>query len=282
MAYCHLECLFRPEQETRSPVVFVHGFPDSPEMWRAYTAPAERERPWLAGRAIYTFAFPNRQTRPEPIPSWRDVRRGVLDDELAAAFTEVITSSPTGQIIPIVHDLGATATWRYARRRRGQVAFEKLVSFSVGAWLRYDLAEHGLRAFTWLYQVIYIAPYTTRLRPLQNLLAFLLTRAAGYQSDSAAEVWRDTYHYWEGWLWPLRLPFYLLGAGWERPFLNFPFPVLFMRSQIDRIATTEAFEVELQRRPDCRCIVLPDVTHWFPEQRPELVLPELRAFLHDE
>ena len=132
---------------------------------------------------------------------------------------------------------------------------------------------------TWLYQVVYIVPYTTRLRPFQRLLSFLLTRAAGYQSETADEVWRDTYHYWEGWLWPLRLPFYMLGAGWERPFLDFQFPVLFMRSHIDRIASTKAFEAELQRRPDCCFIELPDVNHWFPEQRPELVLPVLRDFL---
>ena len=279
MMYCQLECLFQPEQETRSPVIFIHGFPDSPLMWRDYVAAGERERPWLANRAIYTFAFPNRQTRPEPVPSWREVRRGVLDDELAAAFSEVITRSPTGQIIPIVHDLGATATWAYARRRQGKVAFEKLVSFSVGSSLRYDVAEHGLNAFTWLYQVVYIVPYTTRLRPFQKLLSFLLTRAAGYQSETADEVWRDTYHYWEGWLWPLRLPFYLLGAKYERPFLDFHFPVLFMRSHIDRIASTKAFEAELQRRPDCRFIELPDVNHWFPEQRSDLVLPVLRDFL---
>lgn len=279
MDYCQLECLFRPQQETRSPIVFIHGFPDSPLMWQAYVTEAERERPWLAGRAIYTFAFPNRQTRPEPIPSWREVRRGVLDDELSAAFAEVITRSPTGKVIPVVHDLGATATWRYARRRQGQTAFEKLVSFSVGSSLRYDVAEHGLNAMTWLYQVVYIVPYTTRLRPFQRLLSFLLTRAAGYQSETADEVWRDTYHYWEGWLWPLRLPFYMLGAGWERPFLDFQFPVLFMRSHIDRIASTKAFEAELQRRPDCCFIELPDVNHWFPEQRPELVLPVLRDFL---
>lgn len=279
MVYCLLECWGQPEEETRSPVVFIHGFPDSPLMWQRYVTAVEREQPWLANRAIYTFAFPNRQTRPDLIPSWREVRRGVLDDELAAAFAELITRSPTGQIIPIVHDLGATATWAYARRRQGKAPFEKLVSFSVGSSLRYDLAEHGLNAFTWLYQLLYIAPYTFRWRPLQRLLAYLLTRAAGYQSNTADEVWRDTYHYWAGWLWPLRLPVYLLGWGSERPFLDFPFPVLYMRSHIDRIASTKAFETELQRRPDCCFIELPDVTHWFPEQRPDLVLPVLRDFL---
>jgi pimeloyl-ACP methyl ester carboxylesterase len=277
--YCQLECLHQPEDESRSPVLFVHGFPDSPEMWADYVTEAERSQPWLAGRAIYTLAFPNRHTRPEPIPSWRELRQGVLEDEFDAALTEVISRSPTGQIIPIVHDLGATHTWRYVRQRGGQVPFEKLVALSVGSTLRYDVWEHGLRAFVWLYQIIYIAPYTLRWRWLQRLLSYLLVKVAGYRSETAAEVWRDTYHYWEGWLWPIRLPFYLLGAKYERPFLNFPFPVLYLRSKIDRIATTEAFETELARRPDCRGIVLPGVNHWFPEQQSELVLAQLRDFL---
>jgi pimeloyl-ACP methyl ester carboxylesterase len=248
-------------------------------MWAAYSQETERERPWLAGRAIYSLAFPNRQSHPAPIPSWRELRRGVLEDEFAAALTELISRSPTGQIIPIAHDLGATHTWQYVRQRQGKVAFEKLVALSVGSTLRYDLGEHGLRAFTWLYQILYIAPYTLRWPFLQRLLSYLLVRVAGYRSETAVDLWRDTYHYWDGWLWPIRLPFYLLGAGYERPFLNFPFPVLYLRSRIDRIASTEAFETELARRPDCRCLVLPEVNHWFPEQRPELVLAELRDFL---
>lgn len=280
MIYCRLECLYAPPRAERSPLLFVHGFPDSPRMWAGYVTAAELQQPWLNGRAVYTFAFPNRHTRPQPIPSWRALRRGVLDDEFAAALAEIVTHSPTGKLIPIAHDLGATITWRTARRRKG-APFEKLVSLSVGSSFRYDIWEHGLNAFTWLYQVIYILPYTLRLRALQKLLAYLLVNVAGYKSPTADEVWRDVYHYWEGWLWPLRLPFYLLGAAYEPAFLDFDFPVLFMRSPIDRIASTRAFEAELQRRADCRFIELQGVNHWFPEQQPELVLAELRRFLAD-
>lgn len=281
--YTELTCLHDPVDAHRSPVVFIHGFPDSPLMWQEYITPTEQAQPWLQGRAIYTFAFPNRQTRPQPIPSWWEVRRGVLSDEFTAALTEVISRSPTGKIIPIAHDLGATYAWTYARQRTraGQeVGFEKLVALSVGSSLRYDIWEHGLNALTWLYQVIYIVPYTIRLRPLQALLAYLLVNAAGYRSATAAEVWRDVYHYWEGWLWPLRLPFYLLGWAYERPFLNYHFPVLYMRSHMDRIASTQAFEADLGQRPGCRFVKLPGTfSHWFPEQNADLVLAEIRPFL---
>ncbi|MCA9958947.1 MAG: alpha/beta hydrolase [Anaerolineales bacterium] len=279
MKYCELNCIHRPTQETRSPVVFIHGFPDSPLMWQAYHSEAERAQPWLAGRAIYTFAFPNRETRPQPIPSWGDVRRGVLDDELATAFATAATNSPTGQIIPIAHDLGATYTWRYVRTQ-GSPPFEKMVSLSVASTNRYDVWEHGINAFTWLYQIPYILPYTVRIRPFQNLLGYLLTRVAGYRSTSANETWRDTYHYLDGWFWPIKLPFYFFGILGRTPeYLDFTFPVLFMRSHIDRIATTKAFEAELQRRHDCECHVLPGVNHWFPMQRSELVLAQVRRFL---
>ncbi len=279
MRYCLLELIHQPVENGRSPVVFLHGFPDSPRMWRDYVAEAERKRPWLQGRAIYLFAFPNRQTRPAPVPTWRELRQGVLDAELATAFAQVAAHSPTGQFIPIAHNLGATYTWRYARTQP-EPPIEKMVALSVASSFRYDVWEHGLGALTWLYQIPYILPYTFRIRPWQNLLGFLLTRVAGYRSETANEAWRDTYHYLDGWFWPIKLPFTFFGlVGREPAYLEFTFPVLFIRSEIDRIASTRAFEAEMQRRPDCQCHLLPGVNHWFPEQRSDLVLPLLRDFL---
>lgn len=281
MVYCHLKLHATPGQPTRSPLLFLHGFPDSPEMWSAYLAAARAGAEWANGRSLYTLAFPNRQTRPAPIPSWRELRRGVLADEVAEAIALLATESPTGKIIPIGHDLGATHLWQYVRNRGGQVPFEKLVALSVGSSFRYDLWEHGLNAFTWLYQIPYILPYTLRLPALQKLLAYLLVNIAGYRSERSADVWRDTYHYWDGWLWLLRLPFYLLGAAYQPAFLNFDFPVLYMRSKIDRIATTRAFETAVKTRPECRYALLDGVNHWFPEQNFQLVLAELATFLCD-
>lgn len=279
MRYCLLEQIYQPEKASRSPVVFLHGFPDSPRIWQDYVTEAEQKRPWLAGRAIYTFAFPNRETRPSPIPTWGEVRRGVLDAELAAAFADVAAHSPTGQFIPIAHDLGATYTWRYARAHPNP-PIEKMVALSVASSNRYDVWEHGLNALTWLYQIPYILPYAIRIRPLQNLLGYLLTRFAGYRSETANEAWRDTYHYLDGWFWPIKLPFYFFGILGRAPeYLDFTFPVLFMRSHMDRIASTKAFEAELQRRPDCQFVFLPGVNHWFPAQQSELVLAQLRQFL---
>lgn len=281
MVYCHLKLHATPGQPTRSPLLFLHGFPDSPEMWSTYLAAAREGAEWANGRSLYTLAFPNRQTRPAPIPSWRELRRGVLADEVAEAIALLATESPTGKIIPIGHNLGATHLWQYVRNRGGQVPFEKLVALSVGSSFRYDIWEHGLNAFTWLYQIPYILPYTLRLPALQKLLAYLLVNIAGYRSERSADVWRDTYHYWDGWLWPLRLPFYLLGAAYQPGFLNFDFPVLYMRSKIDRIATTRAFETAVKTRPECHYALLDGVNHWFPEQNPQLVLAELAPFLCD-
>ncbi|MBK7896746.1 MAG: alpha/beta hydrolase [Candidatus Promineifilaceae bacterium] len=281
MNYCLLESAFLHPNPSRSPLLFLHGFPDSPKMWAAYVQAAKEGAKWSNGRSLYTLAFPNRQTRPAPIPSWQELHRGVLADEVAEAIALLATESPTGKIIPIGHDLGATHFWQYVRQRDGQVPFEKLVALSVGSSFRYDIWEHGLNAFTWLYQVLFSLPHAFRLPALQKLLAYLLVNVAGYRAGRTADVWRDTYHYWDGWLWPLRLPFYLLGAAYQPAFLNFDFPVLYMRAKIDRIATTRAFETAVQTRPNCQYILLDGVSHWFPEQHPQLVLAELATFLCD-
>jgi pimeloyl-ACP methyl ester carboxylesterase len=52
-----------------------------------------------------------------------------------------------------------------------------------------------------------------------------------------------------------------------------------MRSALDRIASTQAFEDEVKRRPDCHFVELPEANHWFPEQHSDLVIAELRRFL---
>jgi pimeloyl-ACP methyl ester carboxylesterase len=71
----------------------------------------------------------------------------------------------------------------------------------------------------------------------------------------------------------------MLGAGYRPPYTGFDFPVLYMRSALDRIASTQAFEDEVKRRPDCRFVELTEANHWFPEQHSDLVIAELRRFL---
>ncbi|MCA9919306.1 MAG: alpha/beta hydrolase [Anaerolineales bacterium] len=281
MKYCLLESVLHHPNPTRSPLLFLHGFPDSPKIWAAYVQAVKEGAAWGNGRSLYTLAFPNRQTHPAPIPTWQELRQGVLAQEISQAIAQIATDSPTGKIIPIAHDLGATHIWQYVRQRNGQVPFEKLVALSVGSSFRYDIWEHGFGALTWLYQILFILPYTIQLPVFQRLLPYLLTKIAGYRSQHSQTVWQDSYHYWEGWLMPPRLPFYLLGAAYQPAFLDFDFPVLYMRSKLDRIATTRAFEKAIQTRPDCRYVLLDGVSHWFPEQHPQLVLAELASFLRD-
>ena len=50
--YAKLTCVHQANGADKSPVVFVHGFPDSPAMFADYYAEAERGQPWLAKRSI--------------------------------------------------------------------------------------------------------------------------------------------------------------------------------------------------------------------------------------
>lgn len=246
-------------------------------MYAAYHTPAERAQPWLAGRSIYTLAFPNRQSHLTDGPSWRDLAEGRLDREFAALVDVVIAASPTGRLIIVAHDWGATYTWGLVRRRP-DLPIEGLVSLSVGSSFRYDLAEHGPRALAWLYNSIFGLPYYLPVAPVRRLLALAIA-TAGYQSASIDAVAYDSYHYWD---WPLRLltlPLRLAGVGRQPAFTDIRFPVLFIRSMMDRIATTAAFEAHLRERADSRVVVLDQMNHWFPEQHSGVVLEEIRRFI---
>ncbi len=274
---CRLDQVFSAPQPTRSPVLFIHGFPDSPAMYDAYHTPAERGQPWLHGRSIYTLALPNRQSNPAPLPSLADLRNGRLQREFNALVQAVIAASPTGKIIIVAHDWGATFTWALIRSRP-DLPVEKLVSLSVGSSFRYDLAEHGPRALAWLYTIIFGIPYYLPTAGVRSVLNKALQQA-GYGSPSRAEAYRDSYHYWD---WPQRLALLvprLFGWDAQPAFTDIRFPVLFMRSTMDRIATTAGFEAYLRERSDCRVLVFEDVNHWFPEQHAERVLAEIRQFM---
>lgn len=277
--YCRLDCLHAAPDSARSAVVFIHGFPDSPAMFAAYATPAERQQPWLRGRSLYAFAFPNRHTHPD-FPPLSALRQGALAREFADLLDEAAGRSPTGRLVIIAHDWGATYTWQYARQRR-QPPIEKLVALSVGSSFRYDFGEHGLRALTWLYGVWFGAAWY--VPALRGLVARSIVAYAGYRSATAADLWRDAYHYWDRPAWLAQAPLFLLGWRGRQPeYLDFPCPVLYLRSPLDRIASTAAFERALDERPDCRRVILADANHWFPEQQSERVLAEIRTFLADE
>jgi pimeloyl-ACP methyl ester carboxylesterase len=274
--YARLSRIYDGGSTTKSPVVFIHGFPDSPAMFGAYFSAAEREQPWLSGHSIYTYAFPNRHDNPN-FPPLSELARGVIAHEFDQLMDELARTSPTGKLIIIAHDWGAAHTWRWARSRKNPPV-EKLVAFSVGSSVRFDIVEHGLNAFTWFYGFWFsLAWYLPFLR---KIVASSVVRTAGYHSETAMDLWKDAYHYWDRPALLLTiLPQVFLFLFYMPEYLDFPFPVLYMRSGWDRIASTAAFERRLRARPDCRIVVHEDFNHWFPEQHSDAVLPEVRAFL---
>ncbi len=274
--YAKLTCLRDANPTDKSPVVFVHGFPDSPQMFAAYYAESERSQPWLERRSIYTYAFPNRHDNPN-FPPLRALMHGVMVKEFDATMDELAQKSPTGKLNFIVHDWGATHTWRWARSKKNP-PIEKMVTLSVGSSFRYDVFEHGLNAFTWLYGIWFGSAWY--LPFLRGAVARSIVGAAGYRSETAMELWQDAYHYWDRPSLPLTiLPQALFFLFYKKEYLDFDFPVLYMRTKLDRIASTSAFERLLRSRADCKLILFDDYNHWFPEQHSDVVLPEVRKFL---
>ena len=273
--YTQLDCL-RAEGD-RSPVVFIHGFPDSPLMFERYYAPEEREQAWLQGRPIYTIAFPNRFTNPN-YPPLRALMGEILQTEVEQLLRKVIASSPTGQIVPVVHDWGATCTWKFIRRD-GAAGIEKMVAFSVASSFRYDVWEHGLRALGWSYSALFGSAWMIRIPAYQRFVTYMITKFGGYKSEQADTLWKDCYHYWYGFVRLLILPTDLIGLRYRPAFTDFPFPVLFIRSPLDRLPSNAAFEKALKARADCRFVLYEDANHWFPEQHAERTLQEVRSFV---
>jgi pimeloyl-ACP methyl ester carboxylesterase len=274
--YAKLTCVYDAGKTDKSPVVFVHGFPDSPKMFAAYYAEAERSQPWLKGCSIYTYVFPNRHDNPN-FPPLTELMNGVMVREFDATLDALALKSPSGKLMFIVHDWGATHTWRWARGRKNP-PIEKMVALSVGSSFRYDVFEHGLNAFTWLYGIWFGSAWYIPF--LRKLVAKSIVDAAGYRSETAMELWQDAYHYWDRPSLFLTILLQALFFLFYKPeYLDFPFPVLYIRTKLDRIASTAAFEQKIKSRPDCRLVIYEQYNHWFPEQHSDVVLPEVRAFL---
>ena len=287
LRYCRcLRAAKSPEatEATRSPVLFVHGFPDSPLMFEAYYSHEEQAQPWLRGRDIYAFEFPNRLTGPGRVPplramAWGRLRHhGTLQLEVDRVLDQLAARSPTGQLILVAHDWGATSCWSWIRRRP-RAPVEKFVSLSVGSSFRYDVWEHGPTALTWLYSSVLSMGYFAPSRPVDAALAWMTCRLAGHRHPRAETLARDCWHYWYGPVTVLAAPISLIGLRYQPGFVDFDFPVLYLRSEQDAIASTVAFERHLEERDDCQIEVWSGVNHWFPEQDPERVLARIRAFV---
>ncbi|OAN47243.1 hypothetical protein A6A03_00415 [Chloroflexus islandicus] len=270
---CQLKWIHHEPASRRSPLLLLHGFPDSEHMYDAYVTPAERQQDWLRERNIYAIALPNRRTNPN-WPSLHDLRHERLAREVAALIDVVIAASPTGKVVIMAHDWGATFTWAHVRQQP-DLPIERMVALSVGSSFRYDWGEHGVRALWWLYSILFGLPYYL---PIARFFTAAMLMAGGYRAPDAHNAAYDSYHYWH---WPLTLvqtPWRLVGYGQQPPFTDIRFPVLFIRSPLDRIASTAGFEQALRQRPDC-VVHLTGNPHWFPEQRPEEVLALVRTFL---
>lgn len=223
---------------SKSPVIFIHGFPDSPHIFKDYYSAKEQRQTWLRNRDAYTISFMNRHQqssltiegaqsgsakRPgsgadqcrrrsasqsstksqdssasekelEMIqnapPTLFELSSGLLQRHFNAAIFEVIDKSPTGKVVLVAHDWGATYTWQFLKdyvKEHHSIAsvVEFYVALSVGSTLRYDVWEHGWRAFLWLYSSLFCLPfYFPNVDAFKRVLWTTLTLFAGYKAKS--------------------------------------------------------------------------------------------------
>ncbi|MGQ9612722.1 MAG: alpha/beta fold hydrolase [Chloroflexus sp.] len=270
---CRLHRIHYEPDSRRSSLLLLHGFPDSEHMYDDYVTPEERRQDWLRGRSIYAIALPNRRTNPNR-PSLSDLWQRRLEREVAALIDIVIAASPTGKVVIIAHDWGATFVWARVRQRP-DLPIERMVALSVGSSFRYNFGEHGIGALGWLYGMLFGLPYY--LPPARFFMAAILM-LGGYRAPDAHNAAYDSFYYWDWPLTLLRLPLRLTGYGQQPPFTDIRFPVLFIRCPLDRIATTASFEQTLRQRADC-IVHMTANPHWFPEQRSAEVLEFVRSFL---
>lgn len=302
-----LEKIYVDKDNIRSPVIFIHGFPDSNKIFAKYHTKEERQNDWLKKRNIYGITFTNRHNKTNQNapnnetdnsiakelkikivinmpPTFYELYTGLHHRHYGACLLDVINSSPTGKVVIVAHDWGATYTWNFLKEYDDVATecIEYFVSLSVGSSFRYDIWEHGFKAFLWLYNVLFCLPYYFYVFSFfKNILYFLLTTFAGYKHETAPNE-QDCWHYWFAPFRMLKLPFLWLGFWAEKEFLNFTFPVLFIRSKVDSLASTKKFEKKLTWNVHNCSIFVEDFKsqHFFPEPESKYVISKIRDFHH--
>jgi len=264
---------------SKSPILFLHGAPDSPAIWEAYI---QDTKSWAQNRQIFTLETPNSVSNPVEPPSLKELFGGAIYDEIAASILSRIIESPSGKVVIVAHDFGATYAWNFVRNNISiaNQHIEQMVSFSVGSSFRYDVWEHGPNALTWCYAILPALVFFCPFFPLKYLF-WWIWRSIGFPGDYLpSEI--DLHPYWYAPFFVFRMLFDFFfgmlhtGLG----FVDFKFPVFFLRSRIDSIASNDRFEKLLERRGDCKLKILPfSATHWFLFHHSDVIMPEFRAFL---
>jgi pimeloyl-ACP methyl ester carboxylesterase len=236
----------------KSTAVYIHGFPDDDDLFAEYKLP---------DRQSISLALPNGRTN-KVVPSGMPLIRGAVFEEICCALDGACATSPTGKIVVVAHDWGATYSWKWIMKNPDKVS--AVIAFSVGNEFRYDVLEHGPNALIWGYHLISSLPWLIPCSATRRFVSTLMkSPAAGWIGDREITE-HDSHHYWYAAPWCLTVqPYHLFCPRRKDPAPLPKCPVLYIRSAIaDRIAVTSAFEEQLLARKDCERIVT-GLDHWF-------------------
>ena len=90
--------------------------------------------------------------------------------------------SPTGKVVVVCHDWGATYSWKWIMKNQEKVS--AVIAFSVGNEFRYDVLEHGPGALIWGYHLVTCLPWLLPCAATRRLVSTLMQGpAAGWIGD---------------------------------------------------------------------------------------------------
>jgi pimeloyl-ACP methyl ester carboxylesterase len=261
------------------PVMLVHGFPQNWWEWHELIGP-------LADEGYRVLCPDLRGAGWSSAPKDRYLKNDMADD-LAA----VIDRLKVGPVRLVAHDWGGPVAFIMMLRHP-----EKVTGFfglnTIAPWGRFDMAmvRHLWRFW---YQIPILLPVIGPLliRDLNSRFARFLSRwvGAGFSpNDHDTELYADC----------MRQPGHAVaGSRWYRTFQNrealrwlirgefndsrVDVPVRWLHGMGDPVITPTLLRGYADRIKDFRIETVDSAGHWIVEQRSELVLDRLRAFLRE-
>jgi pimeloyl-ACP methyl ester carboxylesterase len=240
------------------PLVFLHGWPDGPDLWD------DLVRRFLPRRCVRVQlpAFPGSHARTgADFPD--------LVDTLEAELEQALGGQP---VVFVGHDWGAVITYLFAVRHPDRL--ERVVTLDVGGHLAVSARDApvflGYQA--WLIGAEALGRAFPRIG---DAMARWMARQAGAPRPERIEA-RAGYPYryaWRAMLRPRYRKSFVRRFEPRHPHLflygaNKPFPF-----------HSDAWEATLARRDDCEVLAVARADHWLMLRQPEVVYAAIAAFV---
>lgn len=247
---------------TGSAVVLLHGTSASHAVWE----PVAR---LLSPRAT-TIAVDQRGHGASSAPA-----SGYGGGDFADDVVAVLDDLGVDRAIVAGHSLGARNAWVVAARHPDRVRAAVCVDYTpfVDAGVLRELRDRVAAGYRSFDDRTAVETYLAERYPRLPSDAVSRRAQAGYRPDAAGR--------W----WPLADPAAMMqlidgfGVDWADEFLDVVVPMTHLRGADSKIVDDVAWERARRSRPADRWLVVDDVDHYVPEERPDIVAAEIARLL---